>query len=66
MKHAGATAPVVLDGQWPGRPVGIITKAETERLLSPGAWKLAERPGDRMRWATFADIEGNEFDLIAG
>jgi hypothetical protein len=41
-------------------------EAETERLLSLGARKLAERQGDNVRWTTFADIEGNEFDLIAG
>ena len=27
MKHAGATALVVLDGQWPGQPIGIITES---------------------------------------
>ena len=28
MKHAGATALVVMGGQWPARPAGIITKAD--------------------------------------
>ena len=36
MKHAGATALVVLDGQWPGRPVGIITKADIARAAATG------------------------------
>jgi hypothetical protein len=40
--------------------------AETGRLLSLGARKLRELEGDKSRWTTFADIEGNEFDLIAG
>ena len=40
--------------------------AETERLLSLGARKLSDIQGTKFRWTTFADIEGNEFDLIAG
>lgn len=36
MKHAGATALVVLDGQWPGRPIGIITKAGIARAAAAG------------------------------
>jgi catechol-2,3-dioxygenase len=40
--------------------------AETERLLSLGAHKLRDVQRDNARWTTFADIEGNEFDLIAG
>jgi len=36
MEHADATALVVLDGQWPGRPVGIITKAHLVRALAAG------------------------------
>ena len=39
---------------------------ETERLLSLGARRLRDLQGDKVRWTTFADIEGNEFDLIAG
>ncbi len=39
---------------------------ETERLLSLGAQRLRDLQGDKSRWTTFADIEGNEFDLIAG
>ena len=37
MKHASATALVVLDGQWPGRPAGIITKADIARAAAAGA-----------------------------
>jgi Glyoxalase-like domain len=40
--------------------------AETERLLGLGARKLGDFQTDRFRWTTFTDIEGNEFDLIAG
>jgi Glyoxalase-like domain len=40
--------------------------AETERLLSLGARKLRDLQAGKSRWTTFADIEGNEFDLIAG
>jgi hypothetical protein len=40
--------------------------AETERLLSLGARRLSDVKRDEIRWTTFADIEGNEFDLIAG
>ena len=40
--------------------------AETERLLSLGARRLRDLQRDKSRWTTFADIEGSEFDLIAG
>jgi hypothetical protein len=40
--------------------------AEIERLLSLGARKLSDHQGGTSRWTTFADVEGNEFDLIAG
>jgi hypothetical protein len=36
--------------------------AETRRLISLGASALQHHDG----WTTFADPEGNEFDLIAG
>ena len=39
--------------------------AEAERLLSLGAQKLRDFQREKFRWATFTDIEGNEFDLIA-
>ena len=40
--------------------------AETERLLSLGARTLRVLESGKSQWTTFADIEGNEFDLIAG
>src|ERR1700754_3107544 len=40
--------------------------AETRRLLSLGAQRLRDVQTDKACWTTFADIEGNEFDLIAG
>jgi catechol 2,3-dioxygenase-like lactoylglutathione lyase family enzyme len=39
--------------------------AEAGRLLSLGAHRLRDLQTDKARWTTFADIEGNEFDLIA-
>ncbi len=36
MKHTGATALAVLDGQWPARPAGIITKADIDRAATAG------------------------------
>ncbi len=39
---------------------------ETERLLSLGAHRLRDQQSGKSHWTTFADIEGNEFDLIAG
>jgi catechol-2,3-dioxygenase len=38
---------------------------EVARLLSLGAQRLRDFKGDNS-WSTFADIEGNEFDLIDG
>jgi predicted enzyme related to lactoylglutathione lyase len=38
---------------------------ETERLLGLGATRLGDITEDgRIRWTTFADPEGNEFDLV--
>ena len=31
-----------------------------------GAHRLCDLQGDKSRWTAFAEIEGNEFDLIAG
>jgi hypothetical protein len=39
---------------------------EAERLLRLGARRLSDRQAGKSRWMTFADLEGNEFDLIAG
>jgi hypothetical protein len=41
-------------------------EAETLRLFGLGALKLRDFQGAGTRWTTFADVEGNEFDLIAG
>jgi catechol 2,3-dioxygenase-like lactoylglutathione lyase family enzyme len=41
-------------------------EAETSRLLGLGAQKVQTIEQSEARWTTFRDIEGNEFDLIAG
>ena len=41
-------------------------QGEAARLLALGASKLNEFERGGARWTTFADVEGNEFDLIAG
>jgi Glyoxalase-like domain len=46
--------------------VSTAYDAETERLASLGARKLRDLQKGETRWTTFTDIEGNEFDLIAG
>ena len=39
--------------------------AETQRLLALGATRLSDNTEEgRIRWTTFADPEGNEFDLV--
>jgi len=38
---------------------------ETDRLIKLGAVKLNEFEQGSSRWTTFADPEGNEFDVIA-
>jgi hypothetical protein len=43
-----------------------VGDAEAERLLSLGARRLRDVQRDKSRWTTLADIEGSEFDLIAG
>ena len=40
--------------------------AESERLLTLGATRIRDVEHGGARWTTFADPEGNEFDLIAG
>jgi len=40
--------------------------AEARRLPSLSVRRLRDVQTDKARWTTFADIEGNEFDLIAG
>ena len=39
---------------------------ESERLLALGATRIRDVEHGRARWTTFADPEGNEFDLVAG
>src|ERR1700722_5483244 len=41
-------------------------EAEAKRLIALGATELNQFARDDARWTTFADVEGNEFDLIAG
>jgi hypothetical protein len=40
--------------------------AGTQRLRGLGARRIHEVEQGGARWTTFADIEGNEFDVIAG
>jgi catechol-2,3-dioxygenase len=40
-------------------------EAEAERLLALGATRIRDVEAGSARWTTFADPEGNEFDLIA-
>jgi hypothetical protein len=40
--------------------------AETDRLLSLGASRVRDVAHGDVRWITFTDPEGNEFDLVAG
>jgi catechol 2,3-dioxygenase-like lactoylglutathione lyase family enzyme len=47
----------------------LITKdlpGEIERLTTLGASHLADHTEDGATWATLADPEGNEFDVVAG
>ena len=39
---------------------------ESERLLALGATRIRDVEHGSVRWTTFADPEGNEFDLVAG
>lgn len=42
-------------------------ESESERLLGLGATRVRNFEEDgRIRWTTFADPEGNEFDLVNG
>ncbi len=40
-------------------------QAETDRLIELGAVQINEVEQGGSRWRTFADPEGNEFDLVA-
>jgi hypothetical protein len=46
--------------------MAIDCDAETGAAAEPGAQRLCDLRRDKSCWTTFADIEGNEFDLIAG
>jgi predicted enzyme related to lactoylglutathione lyase len=39
---------------------------EAERLVELGARRVNDLRSGSSRWATFVDVEGNEFDLIDG
>ena len=39
---------------------------EADRLISLGANQIRSLDDNRGRWISFADPEGNEFDLVAG
>jgi predicted enzyme related to lactoylglutathione lyase len=42
-------------------------RTDTERLLGLGASRVRDiEDGGHIRWTTFQDPQGNEFDLIAG
>ncbi|MCW2674258.1 MAG: glyoxalase/bleomycin resistance/dioxygenase family protein [Frankiales bacterium] len=41
-------------------------EAESARLIGLGARKVRDVEETGARWTTFADVEGNEFDLIVG
>ena len=41
-------------------------EAEIGRLTDLGRYPDPRRPGERRRWITLADPEGNEFDLVRG
>jgi catechol 2,3-dioxygenase-like lactoylglutathione lyase family enzyme len=41
-------------------------EAESARLIGLGAEKLWDVEQGSTRWTTFRDVEGNEFDLVAG
>jgi hypothetical protein len=46
--------------------VSTAFEAETDRLLALGATRVNDVAQGSARWTTFADPEGNEFDLVAG
>jgi hypothetical protein len=46
--------------------VSSTFESESERLVTLGATRIRDIAQGSARWTTFADPEGNEFDLIAG
>jgi hypothetical protein len=73
---SGATGPRLLFHQVP-EPKSVKNRlhldlisntfeAESQRLVALGASRIRDVAHGSARWTTFADPEGNEFDLIAG
>jgi len=46
--------------------ISIEFGIESERLLTLGATRIRDVEQSGANWTTFADPEGNEFDLVAG
>ena len=46
--------------------VSSTFETESQRLVGLGASRLHDVSNGTARWSTFADPEGNEFDLIVG
>jgi len=46
--------------------ISTTFEAESQRLAALGASPIRDITKGSARWTTFADPEGNEFDLIAG
>jgi predicted enzyme related to lactoylglutathione lyase len=73
---SGATGPRLLFHQVPEPKivknrlhidlVSDAFEAESQRLVALGASRIRDVTKGSNRWTTFADPEGNEFDLIAG
>jgi hypothetical protein len=59
---SGITRPAALPD--PASPGEVRPVADGARLLSLGAVRLHGFALFDARWTTFADVEGNEFDLI--
>jgi CBS domain-containing protein len=58
MKRAGVTAFAVLDGQWPGRLMGIITKDDIVQAVAAGRDLDNVRIRDLMTEASFREVDG--------
>jgi predicted enzyme related to lactoylglutathione lyase len=75
VEDAATTGPLLMFHQVPeGKQVknrlhfDLVTEefeSDAARLISLGATRLRDiEEGGHLRWATFADPEGNEFDLV--
>jgi hypothetical protein len=58
--------PKTVKNRWHFDLITMEFDAETERLIGLGARRIRDVEQGGARWTTFGDIEGNEFDLIAG